>query len=155
MSKRLGFILTLTLAVLAAQSTMAAQNLPPANQWIPKDAVISLELTKPKALLELLSGEKATAAITALPLYQNQASKPQFKEILSLINLMEITLGTDWRTALAKLTGGGITLAVCPEDIVLLIIDAEDEDILQKLHEMLLNMARSEADKQEQPNRVE
>jgi hypothetical protein len=134
---------------------MAAQSLPPAIQWIPKDAVISLELTKPKALLELLSGEKATAAITAQPLYQKQASTSKFKEILGLINLMEITLDTDWRTALAKLTGGGITFAVCPEDTVLLIIDAEDEDMLQKLHEMLLNMARSEAEKQEQPNLVE
>ncbi|MHC4543775.1 MAG: hypothetical protein ACYTDW_10895 [Planctomycetota bacterium] len=155
MSKRLGLILTLTLAVFAAQSTMAAQSLPPAIQWIPKDAVISLELTQPKALLELLSGEKATAAITALPLYQKQASTPKFKEFLNLINFMEITLETDWRTGLAKLTGGGITFAVCPEDTVLLIIDAEDEDMLQKFHEILLNMARSEAEKQEQPNRVE
>ena len=155
MSQRLGLILTMTLSVFAAQSTMAAQSLPPAIQWIPKDAVISLELTQPKALLELLSGEKATAAITALPLYQKQASTPKFKEFLNLINFMEITLGTDWRTALAKLTGGGITLAVCPQDTVLVIIDAEDEDMLQKFHEILLNMARSEAEKQEQPNRVE
>ncbi|MHC4084276.1 MAG: hypothetical protein ACYSWZ_04985 [Planctomycetota bacterium] len=155
MSKRLGLILTLTLAVFAAKNSMAAQSLPPANQWIPKDAVISLELTQPKELLELLSGEKATAAITASPLYKKQASTPKVKEFLNLINFMEITLGTDWRTALAKLTGGGITFAVCPEDTVLLIIDAEDEDMLKKLHEMLLNMARSEAEKQEQPNRVE
>ncbi|MGB2809353.1 MAG: hypothetical protein WBC22_16545, partial [Sedimentisphaerales bacterium] len=155
MSQKLGLILTLTLAVFAAQNTMAAQSLPPAIQWIPKDAVISLELTQPKALLELLSGEKATAAITALPLYQKQASTPKFKELLNLINFMEITLDTDWRTALAKLTGGGITLAICPEDTVLIIIDAEDEDMLQKFHEILLNMARSEAEKQEQPNRVE
>ncbi|MDH4238829.1 MAG: hypothetical protein OEW48_04645 [Phycisphaerae bacterium] len=155
MSKRLGLIVALTLVVFAAQNTMAAQSLPPANQWIPQNAVISLELTRPKALLELLSGEKATAAITALPLYQKQASTPKFKEFLNLINFMEITLGTDWRTGLAKLTGGGITFAVCPEDTVLMIIDAEDEDMLQKFHEILLNMARSEAEKQEQPNRVE
>jgi len=155
MSKRLGLILTLMLAVFAVQSTMAAQSLPPAIQWIPKDAVISLELTQPKALLELFAGEKATAAITALPLYQKQASTPQFKELLNLINFMEITLDTDWRTGLAKLTGGGITFAVCPQDTVLLIIDAEDEDMLQKFHEILLNMARSEAEKQGQPNRVE
>ena len=133
MSQRLGLILTLTLAVFAAQSTIAAQSLPPANQWIPKDAVISLELTQPKALLELLSGEKATAAITALPLYQKQASTPKFKEFFNLINF----------------------IAVCPEDTVLLIIDAEDEDMLQKFHEILLNMARSEAENQNQPNRVE
>ncbi len=155
MPKRLGLILTLILAVFSAQSTVAAQSLPPAIQWIPEDAIISLELTQPKALLEMLSGEKATAAITALPLYQKQATTPKFKEFLNLINFMEITLDTDWRTGLAKLTGGGVTFAICPEDTVLIIIDAEDGDMLKKLHEILLNMARSEAEKQEQPNRVE
>ena len=155
MSQRLGLILILILLVFISQNTMAAQTLPPAIQWIPQDAVISLELSQPKALLELLAGEKATAAITALPVYQKQASTPKFKEFLNLINFLEITLDTDWRTGLAKLTGGGITFAICPEDTIILIIDAEDEDMLQKLHEILLNMARSEAEKQEQPNRVE
>ena len=155
MSQRLGLILALILLVFAAQNTMAAQTLPPAIQWIPQDAVISLELSQPKALLELFAGEKATAAITALPVYQKLASTPKFKEFLNLINFLEITLDTDWRTGLAKLTSGGITFAVCPEDTVLVIIDAEDEDMLQKFHEILLNMARSEAEKQGQPNRVE
>jgi hypothetical protein len=154
MSQRLGLLLALILLVFAAQKTMAEQSLPPAIQWIPKDAVISLELSQPKALLEFFTGEKATAAITALPAYQKQASTPKFKEFLNLINFLEITLDTDWRTGLAKLTGGGITFAICPEDTLILIIDAEDEDMLQKLHEILLNMARSEAEKKEQPNRV-
>jgi len=154
MSHKLGLIPALILLILAAQNTMAAQTLPPAVQWIPKDAVISLELSQPKALLELFAGQKATAAITALPVYQKQASTPKFKELLNLINFLEITLDTNWRTGLAKLTGGGITFAICPEDTVILIIDAEDEDMLQKLHEILLNMARSEAEKKEQPNRV-
>jgi hypothetical protein len=155
MPQKLGLILALILLVFTAQNTMAAQTLPPAIQWVPQDTVISLELSHPKALLELFAGEKATAAITALPLYQKQASKPKFKEFLNLINFFEITLDTDWRTGLAKLTGGGVTFAICPEDMLILIIDAEDEDMLQKLHEILLNMARSEAEKQSQPNRVE
>jgi hypothetical protein len=146
--------MALILFMFAAQSLMAAQTLPPAIQWIPQDAVISLELSKPETLLEFFSGEKATAAITALPAYQKQASTPKFKEFLNLINFLEITLDTDWRTGLAKLTGGGITFAICPEDTVILIIDAEDEDMLQKFHEILLNMAGSEAEKQNQPNRV-
>jgi hypothetical protein len=154
MSQRFGLLPALMLAVFVAQSTTAAQTLPPAIQWIPQDAVISLELSKPKALLELFTGEKATVAVTSLPVYQKQASTPKFKEFLNLINFLEISLDTDWRTGLAELTGGGITFAICPEDTLILIIDAEDEDMLQKLHEILLNMARSEAEKQEQPNRV-
>jgi hypothetical protein len=154
MSQRLGLILALILLAFVAQNIMAAQTLPPAVRWIPQDAVISLELSQPKVLLEFLAGKEATAAITALPVYQKQASTPKFKEFLNLINFMEITLDTDWRTGLAKLTGGGVTFAICPEDTVILIIDAEDEDMIQKLHEILLNMARSEAEKKEQPNRV-
>jgi hypothetical protein len=157
MSEKLRFVLALILAAFALPSpgaSAAGQTLPPAIQWIPQDAVISLELSGTRALLELFAGEKATAAITALPLYQQQASRPQFKEFFNVVKLMEITLGTDWRTGLAKLTGGGITFAVCPEDTVLLIVDAEDENMLKQLHEMLLNMARSEAEKQGQPDRV-
>ena len=146
--------LILILIVLMLQSVSAGQTLPPAIRWIPQDAVISLELSEPKALLELLAGEKATAAITALPLYQKQVSKPQFQEFLNMVNFMETALDTDWRTGLAKLTGGGITFAVCPDETVLLIIDAEDEQMLQRFHEMLLSIARSEAEKQGQPGRV-
>ena len=147
-------VLILTLAVFVLQSVSAGQTLPPAIRWIPQDAVISLELAQPKALLDLLAGEKATAAITALPLYQEQVSKPQFQEFLTLLGYMETELGTDWRTALAKLTGGGITLAICPEETVVLIIDAEDEQLLKRLHEMLLGMARSDAEQKGQPGRV-
>ena len=154
MSQKLVLVLALTLAAFMLQTTTAGQSLPPAIQWIPQDAVIVLELSEPRALLEVFTNDKATAAITALPLYQEQASKPQFKEFLNIINFIEITLETDWRTGLAKLTGGGITFAVCPEDTVLLIIDAEDEHMLERLHEFFLNIVRAEAEKKGQSNQV-
>ncbi len=154
MSQKLVLVLALTLAAFMLQTTTAGQTLPPAIQWIPRDAVIVLELSEPRALLEVFTNDKATAAITALPLYKEQASKPQFKEFLNIINFIEITLDTDWRTSLAKLTGGGITLAVCPQDSVLLIIDAEDEQMLERLHEFFLNINRAEAEKKGQSNQV-
>jgi hypothetical protein len=116
--------------------------------------VISLELSQPKALLGLVAGKEATAAITASPIYRSQAAKPKFNELLNLIKFLETTLDTDWRTGLAKLTGGGLTLAVCPQDTVLLIIDAEDQAMLNRLHEVFLGIARSEAEKKGQADRV-
>ncbi|MHC4205559.1 MAG: hypothetical protein ACYSTT_12975 [Planctomycetota bacterium] len=154
MSAKFRPTLNLILAVLVLQTVSAGQTLPPAIQWIPQDAVICLGLSEPKALLEFLAGEKATAAITALPLYQQQVSRPQFQEFLNVLRFMETALDTDWRTGLAKLAGGGVTFAVCPEETVLLIIDAEDEEMLERIHEMLISMARSEAEKQGQPDRV-
>jgi len=150
-------VLTLTLAAFLWQTAIAAQSLPdvPARaEWIPQDALISLELSRPRALLELLAGEKTIAAVTGLPMYQRQASNPKFNEFVNLVRFLEATLETDWRTGLAKLTGGGITLAVCPEDTVLLIVDAEDERMLELLHETFLNIARSEAEKQGREDRV-
>jgi len=147
MSRNLALVLVLTLAAFMPHITAAGQTLPPAIQWIPQDAVIALEVTRPKALLEAFTNDKATAAITALPLYEQQVSKPEFQEFLNIIGFIETTLGTDWRTGLGKLTGAGITLAVCPEDTVLLIIDAEDELMLEQFHEFFLNVARSEAEK--------
>jgi len=145
-------------AVLAAATTAstqalppaATQALPPAAQWIPKDAVISVELSRPKPLLDLLTSKE----VAALPLIQQQTSNPKFTEFRNVVGFLEATLETDWRTALRKLTGGGVTLAVCPGDIVLLIVDTEDEQLLGRLHEILLGFARSEADKDGQSSRV-
>jgi len=59
MSKTLRPILILFFIAMVLQTTMGAQSLPPAIQWIPQDAVISLELSNSKALLDLFAGEKA------------------------------------------------------------------------------------------------
>lgn len=154
MFKDLGRILILTLVVFVPQRVIAGQTLPPAIQWVPQDAVISVELSDPKSLLDLFAGEKAIKFITSLPVYQKQASSPKFKEFLGVVSYLETTLGTDWRTGLAKLTGGGVTFAICPQDTVILIIDAQDEQMLNQLHETFLNFARNDADKLGQPGRV-
>ena len=73
MFEKLRSILILVLTVLLLQSAIAAQSIPPAIQWIPEDAVISLELSNTKALLDLLASEKAIEFITSLPAYQKQA----------------------------------------------------------------------------------
>jgi len=157
MSPRLIYLLILALAVFALQPVaggLAATEIPASRQWIPRDAVIAVELTRPKSLLELFAGDKAIAFVTALPAYKEQASKPQFQQFLNLVKFMETALGTDWRTALGKLTGGGITLAVCPDETVMLIVDAEDADMLERFHEILVSMAQSEAEKKGRPGSV-
>ena len=53
-----------------------------------------------------------------------------------------------------KLLGGGITLAVLPNDTVLVAIDAEDGQMLRQLHEILLGFAKGDAAKEGQPERV-
>jgi hypothetical protein len=153
MSAKTGVLARLTL-LLVWPAWAAAQSPPPAAQWIPPDAVLCLRVTQPKALLELLTGQEMTQTVTSLPLYQNLLSQPKFKEFVGVVRFLETTLGTDWRAGLGKLTGGGITIAVCPQDTVVAVVDAEDEALLQRAHETFLNIARGEAQKQGQPERV-
>ncbi len=145
MPVKLGVVLSLVISVLVPPTRMMGQTPLPPAQCIPQDAVICLQLSRPKALLDLLTDEEMTQAIKSLPLYRQQSSKPKFQEFLGVISYLETTLETDWRTGLARLTGGGVTLAICPEDTVVAIIDAEDESLLERLHETLMNIARSEA----------
>ncbi len=154
MCTRSVLMLSLALPVLWLFPATTAQSPPPAAQWVPQDAVICLQVSRPKALLGLLTGKEMTQAVTSSPFYQGLASQPKFREFLNGIKLLEASLETDWRTGLARLTGGGITIAVCPQDTVVAIVDAEDESLLQKLHEIILNITRSEAEKQGHPERV-
>jgi len=154
MLKRLALAVGLVSSLLAWQTAMAAEALPPATEWVPQDAVLALELSRPRALLDPLLDEKVAAAVTSLPIYEQLAAKTEFKQFLAVVDFLEATLATDWKTGLGKLTGGGVTLAVCPKDTVLLFVDAEDERLLKRLHEIFVNFARSEAEKQGQPDRV-
>lgn len=142
------------LAIFVFQTTVNAKTLPPANQWIPRNSIVSLELSDTKALLDLFAGDKAVEFITSLPVYKEQTSNPKFREFLGIVRYLEASLGTDWRTALTTLTGGGITFAICPEDTVILIVEAKDEQMLNQLHEIFLNIAKDEARKQGQSDRV-
>ncbi len=153
MSTRRGLGLTVVLSLLAIPTSIPAQT-PPAAQWVPQDAVICLHVSRPKALLEFLAGKEMTRAITSSPLYQGLASQPKFQEFVTGIKFLETSLETDWRTGLARLTGGGITIAVCPQDTVVAIIDGEDEGLLQKLHEIILSITRSNAENQGRAEKV-
>ncbi len=140
--------------VVFGAGAFAAKDVTAANRWIPMDAVIAVECTRSKALLAMLTGEGATAAITGLPAYKVLASQPRFREFLGVINFLALTLDTDWRSGLATLTGGGITFAILPDGAAVLIVESEDKEMLVKFHETLLNIARSEAEKAGQSERV-
>jgi hypothetical protein len=147
-------IVALALLALSFQPAVAAEPLPAASHWIPASTPIVLELCRPDAFLDLALDEKVADSITSLPAYQRQASQPGFKQFIKVIEHLEFRLGTDWRSALRKLVGGGITFAVGSEESILLIVDAEDEKMLNELHEIMLGFAREEAARQANADRV-
>ena len=154
MCMRLVLVLSLAFSFLALPTKAMAQTPPPAAQWVPQDAVICLQVSRPKALLDLLTGKEMTQTVTSSPFYRALSSQPKFNEFCTVIKFLETSLETDWRTALGRLTGGGITVAVCPQDTVVAIADAQDEQVLQKLHEIFLNITRGQAEQQGHPEKV-
>ncbi len=154
MSRKLLPALALGLSVLIVEPAPAAKPLPPADQWIPREAIVAFELSKPKAVLDLALDPDLVKTITSSPAYQRQASKPDFQQMLNLVKYLETKLRTDWQTALHKLLDGGVTFAVGPNNATLLTVDAEDGRMLQQTHDIFRDIAKGEAEKSGHPQRV-
>ena len=133
----------------------AAQDvLPPVAQWIPEDAVLVLEVAKPREVLDGLLAPKVLQRIAqSVPWKQFQAT-PNYRELLQAVQFLEKSLQMDWASGVKKFFGGGLTISVHPKEAVLLAVDAEDPEMLQQIHEILRGFATLEAAKQKQANRV-
>ncbi len=142
------------ISFIMCQAAGAIEPLPSPTQWIPDNALLCVELSKPRVLIEMLTNEPALDALKNLPIYQHREDNPKFDEFLTGIKFIEAALETPWKKALGALVGGGITLAVCPDDVVVLIVDAEDTALLNRLHGIAESIARAEAEKQGNPSRV-
>ncbi len=134
--------------------TASAEPLPPANQWISPDAVLCLEISEPKNILDLVLHPQLLDTVAKSPEFKKQTETSGFKQFRMGLQFMELHLGTDWQTALRRLLGGGVTVAVGPGDASVLIVDAENAEILNKLHNVLKIIADGEAAKRNDPERV-
>ena len=123
-------ILCVTLSLAAWQAAPGAEPLPPAARWIPQNALIVVELSDPEALLDLVYDPRMIEKVASVPAYERIISTPDAQQFFAVIRFLEASLGTDWRTALDKSIGGGITLAACPDDVALLIVDAKDGEMV-------------------------
>lgn len=147
-------IVTLAVVAWAVHAAVAAPPPKPAAEWIPDTAVIALEISQPKPILELLLKPAVLEAVAASPAYKQQAAKGQFRQLVQGVRFLEAAFDMDWQTGLGKLIGGGVTLAVGPKGATVLILDVEDRRMLERMHEIFLGFARAEAERQGKPERV-
>ncbi len=145
---------TATRAAEPEAPATAAEKLPPAVQWLEPQTLAVLEISQPKPLLEALLAPQTTGAIAEQPLYKRLAAEPQFKQFVQLVRLLEMTCGTDWRSGVQKLLGGGVVASVDSSGGVVIVIDSEDQKLLENLHRVLLELAKGEAVRQGQPEPV-
>jgi hypothetical protein len=144
----------LVFSLLLAPMVLAADPAAPASGWVPKDAILAIEVSRPKILLNLALSPKTLSAVVALPAYQKALAQPQWREFQGAVAYLEARLSTTWSAALHKLLDGGVLLSVHPHEGVLLIADAEDRQLLGELHKVLVEIAKGVAAKAGQPERV-
>jgi hypothetical protein len=150
MHRRQTTLLVLSMAALIAAggpATRAADALPAPEKWIPRKALIVLNVRKPKALLDFALQPKLVEAVKSSPAYKAQAGSEGFRQFLNVIEVIEGRFAADWQTVLRRLLGGGAILAVGPNKGNLIIIDSLDAAAPKELHEFVLAIARSNAEK--------
>ena len=105
MSRKLLAAMALALLVLWPVSAHSSEPLPPAASWVPQDAIAAVELSDPKAVLDLVLDPKLVEAVTALPAYEGIAAQPGFQQFQQVVKFLEVSLDTDHETGLRKLVG--------------------------------------------------
>ncbi len=149
------FLLAAVAVVLPAVWLTAASADEPAATCIPDDAVLALDISQPKPVLDLALDDKTVKTVTDLPIYNLMAMSAGFKQFKGGVAYLESTLDTDWRTASRKLFGGGATLSVHPGGGWLFIADSTDDGaLLNQLHGQLVMIAKADAQNKGEPERV-
>jgi len=146
MYRKCAVILLVPIAILAMGSLSLAQAqgadaLPPAAEWVSREAVVVLDVAKPKALLDMVLRPKLLEAIASSAPYKAEAAKPDFAKLQALVNFAERQFKTDWQTVLRRALGGGVTWAVEPGGGSLLIIDTLDADVPRGFHDLAVLVA--------------
>ena len=147
-------VLGLALPAAVVLHGSGAEPLPPVSQWIPAEAVLTLEITRPDDLLDLVLNPPALSAIQALPVYQQKVAQPGMREFFEVVKFLEGRLDTDWQTGLRTLLGGGVTFAVVPDTGVLIFIEATDGAMLRELQQIIVTFAQGDTAKEGEPDRV-
>jgi hypothetical protein len=143
MFKKALMLCGLALPVYAVQPAGSAEGLPAAGLWVPEDAALVFEAPEPMALLEPLLSPDLAKTLTAF--LGNAESNAKLQQLQGIVAYLELQLGTDWRTSLRRLLGGGFSFAVEAGGGTLLSVDAKDGKMLQQLEEIVRHFAAGQA----------
>jgi hypothetical protein len=102
-------LLLLAIAYLSAPTVRAA-DIDPAK-WLPTSAVFYLAVERPEPVLAALTDQAYVEMLSSLEPVAKMLRSGELKRLNQLVSVLEDRLGTDWRTALPQLLGGGVWLA--------------------------------------------
>jgi hypothetical protein len=137
----------LLVAAVASVNVSAADEMPPAAQWLPAGALVAIEISAPGDVLDLALSDNMIEAAYAIPGLQQAKQGGGLEQFKAIVGYFEASLGTDWKTATRTLLGGGATLAAYPDQSVVLVVDSKDAELLEKFRDFTTTAAKGEAAK--------
>ncbi|NMC19501.1 MAG: DUF3352 domain-containing protein [Thermogutta sp.] len=112
-------------------------------KWIPAEAVAAVMVSHPADLLRKLDETPAIRELeSGLRLAELLERNQELRQLRAAVSLLEGQLQSDWKTILGDMTAGGLVLAVLPDNQVVVIVEARDAEVLRKVNDFVLNLAR-------------
>ncbi len=141
--------------LFGALSLPTARSEPPAAcGLLPEDAVVVLHVGDPAELIDFFSDSRMIGALAGIPEVKAGLEKQELKELELLLDYLELQLETDRISGAKAVLGGGITLAILPEEKVVMVVESSDRSLLTKLADLLYQVVRNEAEKEGEADRV-
>ncbi|MGQ9562488.1 MAG: hypothetical protein ACUVTH_03055 [Thermogutta sp.] len=122
--------------------------------WISKDVVIALVIREPRQLIEEWKKSSLRQGLQQHPLFQQALKNPGMQQAETVVNLLELQTKHDRYELLGKTLGRGMVVALLPQNRVVAIVQAEDAEVLQQVHEFFLGLAKLDAANKNHPERV-
>ena len=143
------------LLVTSAGRTAVAEVTDPAA-LLPESCLLYAELRDPPELLATLLDHPLRNQVEVMPQFRELRKNPEFQKLQIGLRIVEFKLQKLWRPAVEAATRGGMALGVDPATQgVVLLVRAEDEAILARARDTLLELTRKDASDNGRPDPVE
>jgi hypothetical protein len=129
-------------------------------KWIAADAVAWIEVPHPELLIDRLTDPRVENYLKVLPQYQKFIKGKDFRELRTTIDSIAAQLGTTWEQGLRDLTRGGVLAglevdpASPPRPRVYLVVTPASVGLLDRLSQVVLKLARQDAQNKGKPDPV-
>jgi hypothetical protein len=123
-----------------------------------EETVLYVEVARPEALLDRLTGDRVGALLKAVPgLEQGLRDNRQLRELSQVARFLATVLDTTPEAGLRAIAGGGAVLAVegkTQVERVYLIVTPKDLAFAEKAHAKLVELARQDAEGKGNPDPI-
>ena len=135
--------------VTLAPLVSARGEVPKISRWVGGDAVVYLEVKRPAALVDQVTGASFQKLLGTIPAYARYLKSDDYGRTRQLLDVIAGKLDTTWDDGLRALTGGGAVLAIEASEgkapAFYVLIAPRDPAFLKRANDTLIELARQDA----------